>query len=51
MKGVLPWLARWASRAGARDFCSALFALVGPVQNIFFPSLYNISIPLSQQGH
>ncbi len=35
MKGVLTWLVRWAYRAGTRDFCSALAALVGPVQNIF----------------
>jgi hypothetical protein len=24
MKGVLPWLVRWALRAGTRDFCPAL---------------------------
>jgi hypothetical protein len=35
----------WACRAGTRDFCSALAALVGPGQNIFprhtfFPLLY-----------
>jgi hypothetical protein len=37
MKGVLPWLVRWARRAGIRiiDFCPALAALVSPVQNIF----------------
>ncbi len=29
----------WACRAGTRDFCSALAALIGPVQNIF-SSLY-----------
>jgi hypothetical protein len=34
IKGVLPWLAHWACRAGTRDFCSALAAIVGPVQNI-----------------
>jgi hypothetical protein len=33
MKGILSWLARWARRAGTRDFCSAL---AGLVQNIFF---------------
>ncbi len=32
MKGVLPWFVRWACRAGTREFCSALAALVGPVQ-------------------
>jgi hypothetical protein len=36
MKGVLSWLVRWACRAGTRDFCSALAALFGPVQNVFF---------------
>ncbi len=35
MKGVLPWLFRWAHRAGTIDFCHAFAALVGPVQNIF----------------
>ncbi len=45
MKGVLPWLVRWTCRAGARDLCSALAALVGPVQNIL-SSPYTISIPL-----
>jgi hypothetical protein len=35
MTGLLPWLVRWACRAGTRDFCSALAALVGSVQNIF----------------
>ncbi len=46
MRGVLPWLVRWAWCAGTRDFCPALAALVGPVQNIF-SSLYTISIHLS----
>ncbi len=46
MKGVLSWLVRWVCRAGIRDFCSALAALVGPVKNIF-SSPYIISIPLS----
>jgi hypothetical protein len=32
MKGVLPWLVSWACRAGIRDFCSTLAALVAPVQ-------------------
>jgi hypothetical protein len=50
MKGVLPWLVRWACRASKRDFCSALAALVGPVQNIF-SSLYTIQffVPIAQQ--
>ncbi len=37
MKWVLSWLVRWACRTGIRDFCSALAAVVGPVQNVFFP--------------
>jgi len=31
-----PSLVCWACRAGTRDFCSALAALAGPVQNILF---------------
>ncbi len=46
MKGVLPWLVRWAYRAGIRNFCSALPFLVGPVQNIFFLTVHS-TIPLS----
>jgi hypothetical protein len=37
MKEVLSWLVRWACRAGTRDFCSALTALGGSVQNNLFP--------------
>ncbi len=47
MKGALPWLVRWACRAGTRDFCLALGALVGPEQKYFFPSPHNIAIHLS----
>jgi hypothetical protein len=36
MKGVIPWLIRWARRAGTIDFYPALAALVSPVKNIFF---------------
>jgi hypothetical protein len=36
MKGALPWLVRWARRAVTRNFCPALTALVGLIQN-FFP--------------
>ncbi len=46
MKGVLPWLVRWACRAGIRDFCSVVATLVGPVQNNF-SSPYTISIHMS----
>ncbi len=38
---------RWDFHVGARDFCPALAALVGPVLKIFFFSLYTISIHLS----
>jgi hypothetical protein len=38
MKGVILWLVCWAPCAGTRDFCPALDALVGPVQNIFSPN-------------
>jgi hypothetical protein len=41
-----PFLVGWSCRVRTRDFCSALAALVGPVQNIF-SSPYTISIPLS----
>jgi hypothetical protein len=40
MKGDLSWLVRWACPSGTRDFSSALAALVGPVQNIFFHAMH-----------
>jgi hypothetical protein len=43
---VIPWLVLWGGRPGTRGFCSALAALVGPVQNIV-SSPYTILIPLS----
>ncbi len=49
IKRSLPWLV-WACRAGTRDFCSALAALVGPVpvQNIFSsPSNFSF-VPITQ---
>ncbi len=47
MKGGPSWLVRWALRAGTRDICPALAALVGPVQNIFFPhcTLFQLICP------
>jgi hypothetical protein len=46
IKEVLPWSVRWACRTGTKDFCFALAALVGLVQNIFSsPSTF--SIPFS----
>jgi hypothetical protein len=37
MKGVLPWLVRWARHAGTRDFYPGLAALVSPITKYFFP--------------
>jgi hypothetical protein len=60
MKGSFPWLFSWALRAGTKDFCPALVALVGPVQNIFFLTVhyFNSFVPIVQktgqavvQGH
>jgi hypothetical protein len=47
MKGVRPWLVRWARRVATRDFYPALAALVSPVQNIFFPhrALFQFMFP------
>ncbi len=53
VKGVLPWLIHWACRAGTRDFCSALAALVSLVQNIFFLSAHYFNafyVPIAQQA-
>ncbi len=51
-KGVLSWLVCLACRAGTRDFCSALAAQVGPVQNIFFLTVhyFNDFVPIAQQA-
>ncbi len=47
MKGVLPWLVRWARRAGTM-FC---LALTGQVENIFFLTVhyFNCFVPIAQQ--
>jgi hypothetical protein len=46
----LGWFVR-ACRAGTKDFCSALVALVGPAQNIFFLTVhyFNSFGPIAQQ--
>jgi hypothetical protein len=51
MKDVLPWLVCWASHAGTRDFCPALAALVGSIQNIFFLAVHysNSFVLIDQQ--
>jgi hypothetical protein len=54
MKGVLPWLVRWARRAGTVDFCLALAALVRPVKNSIFltANLLTFLGPIAQKpGH
>jgi hypothetical protein len=51
MTGVLLWLIRWAPCAGTRDFCSALAALVSPVQFFFLTTHYCTSfVPYAQQA-
>jgi hypothetical protein len=54
MKGVLSWFLRWVPRAGTRDFCPALAALVGPVQNSFSTTdsiiLCLSGVPIVQQA-
>jgi hypothetical protein len=42
---VLPWLVRWACRAGTRDFCPALAALVSPIQDIFTVHYFQFVCP------
>jgi hypothetical protein len=51
MKGVLPWLVRWARRVGTRDFYPALAALVSPVQNFIFFTVnyFNLCVLIAQQ--
>ncbi len=50
-RGHLSWLVCWACSADTRDFCSALAALAGPVQNIFFLTVhyFNAFVPIPQQ--
>jgi hypothetical protein len=50
MKGALLWLICCAFHACTRDFCPALAALVGPVQNIFFLTVhyFNSFVPIAQ---
>jgi hypothetical protein len=52
MNGNLPWLVCWACRAGTRDFCSAMAALLCPVQNIFFITehYFNSCVPIALQA-
>ncbi len=51
LKGVLPWLVRWAGRASTRDFYPAVAALVSLVQNIYFLTVhyFNLCVPIAQQ--
>ena len=52
MKEVLPWLVRWARRAGTKDLCPVLAALVSPVQNIIFLATYyfTLIVPIALQS-
>ncbi len=52
MTGVLLCLVRWACYAGLRYFCSALAALEGLVQNIFFLTVHNFNsfVPITQKA-
>jgi hypothetical protein len=47
--GALPWLVR--RNASTIDFCPALAALVNPVQNIIFLTIYifTLLVPTAQQ--
>jgi hypothetical protein len=51
---VLLWLVGWLGLLSQynREFCPALAAQVGPVQNIFFFAVhyFNLSIPIAQQA-
>ncbi len=47
IKGILPWLVRWACRAGTRDFWYCLGCSSRPSTKLVFSSMYTISIPLS----
>ncbi len=51
MKGVLPWLVRWTRRAGTKDFCPALAAIVSPAQNVIFLTVhfFTLLVPIAQQ--
>ncbi len=41
LKGVLPWLVRWACRVGTQEFYSALADLVSSVENLCFLTVHN----------
>jgi hypothetical protein len=49
-KGVLSWLVRWASRAGTRDFCSSLAALVAQNKIFFSSPVHYFSSFVQQAG-
>ncbi len=51
MKRALPWLVRCACRAGTRDVCSALTALVGSTKYLLLAVHYfNSFVPIAQQA-
>jgi len=51
MKGVIPWLVRWAYCANTREFCPAMAALVGTVKKDFsLPYTFSIHLPPSHSN-
>ncbi len=46
---VLPWLVRWARRAGTRDFYPAMAVLVSLEQNNIFLTANILCVPIAQQ--
>jgi hypothetical protein len=53
MKEVLPWLARWACRAGTRDCCPALAAPKSAQHKTFFSltaHYFILFVPIPQQA-
>jgi hypothetical protein len=53
MKGyILGWFV-WFSLAGIRDFCPALAALVGPIQNIYFLTIhyFTLFVPIARPAY
>jgi hypothetical protein len=46
MKGVLPWLVRWAYCANTRDFCPAMAAKSAQLKKIFpYHTLFQFICP------
>jgi hypothetical protein len=52
MKEFHPWLVRWAFRAGTRDSCRALAALVSPVEHIILliAHFFTLVVPIARSN-